>query len=68
MYSSNNALQVKDNWFNLFHNAFTPVNTAHTDATKFVNNRITETTLPQLNCQYLTELGITMICDALSIL
>ena len=44
------ALQVKDDWFNFFCNAGIPANTAHTYTTAFINNRITETTLPRLNC------------------
>ena len=61
-------LQVKKNWFNFFCNAGIPGNTAHTDATTFINNCITETMLPQLNRQYLTELGTTIIGNVLSIL
>ena len=62
------VLRVKDDWFNFFCNAGIPPNTAHTYATAFVNNQITETTLPRLNRQYLTELGITIIGDVLTIL
>ena len=53
---------------NLLCNAGIPPDTAHAYATAFVNNCITETTLPQLNRQYLTELGITIIGDVLRIL
>ena len=38
-----------------------------TYATVFVNNGITETTLPRLNRQYLTEFGIIIIGDVLTI-
>ena len=62
------ALQIKDDWFNFFCNAGIPVDTAHTYATAFVNNQITETTLPQLNCKYLIELGIITIGDVHTIL
>ena len=62
------ALWVKDDWFNFFCNAGIPANTAHMYATAFINNWITETTLPQLNHQYLTELGIAIIGDVLTIL
>ena len=61
-------MQVKDDWFNFFCNAGIPANTVHTYAAAFVNNQITETTLTRLNCQYLTELGITIIGDVLTIL
>ena len=62
------APQVKDDWFNFFCNAGIPADTAHTYATAFVNNRIIETMLPRLNHQYLTEFGITIFGDVLSIL
>ena len=71
-YSSNSylilALQVKDDWFNFFCNPGILADTAHTYSTAFVNNRVTETMLPRLNHQYLTELGITIFGDVLSIL
>ena len=64
----NMVLWVKDDWFNFFCNASIPADTVYTYATAFVNSRVTETTLPWLNRQYLTELGITSIGDVLTIL
>ena len=63
----NMTLRVKDDWFNFFCNSGIPADTAHTYPTAFVNNGITETTLPRLNRQYLTEFGIIIIGDVLTI-
>ena len=41
---------------------------SYTYATAFVNNRLTESSLPELTKEYLKDLGITIIGDIITIL
>ena len=64
------ALQYRTEpeWKQFFLNAGIPDTEAATYATTFVNNRMTELVLPDLNKQYLSDLQIMVIGDVLSIL
>ena len=62
------VLWVKEDWIQFFIAANIPDDAANSYATTFVENRITESLLPQLDRQYLTQLGITIIGDILCIL
>ena len=59
------ALQVKEDWIQFFIAAGILDAAANCYATTFVENCITESLLPQLDPQFLTQLGITTIGDIL---
>ena len=59
------ALRVKEDWIQFFIAAGILDDAANCYATTFVENRITESLLPQLDPQFLTQLGITTIGDIL---
>ena len=62
------VLGVKEDWIQFFIAASIPDDAANSYATTFVENCITESLLPQLDRQFLTQLGITIIGDILCIL
>ena len=62
------ALQVKEDWIQFFIAAGILDDAANHYATTFVENCITESLLPQLDLQFLTQLGITITGDILCIL
>ena len=62
------VLWVKEDWIQFFIAASIPDDAANSYETTFVENRITESLLPQLDRQFLTQLGITIIGDVLCIL
>ena len=67
-YSLKIVLRVKEDWIQFFIVAGIPDDAANSYATTFVENHITESLLPQLDCQFLTHLGIIVIGDTLCIL
>ena len=62
------ALQVKEDWLQFLTAASIPGDAAANYATTFAENRITESLFPQLDCQFLTQLRITVISVILCIL
>ena len=62
------VLWVKEDWIQFFIAASIPDDAANSYATTFVENCITESLLPQLDRQFFTQLGITIIGDILCIL
>ena len=63
------ALQVKEDWIQFFIAVGIPdAAAANSYATTLVENRITKSLLPQLDHQFLTQLGITIIGDILCVL
>ena len=62
------VLQVKEDLLQFLTATGIPGDAAANYMTAFVENRITESLLPQLDHQFLTQLGITVIGDILYIL
>ena len=64
------ALQYRTEpeWKTFFTNAGIPETEATSYAQKFVTNRMTERTLPAISKQHLTDIGITVLDDVLSII
>ena len=61
------VLQVKEDWLQFLTAASIPGDAAANYATTFAENRITESLFPQPDCQFLTQLRIT-VSDILCIL
>ena len=62
------ALRSKESWTNFIIAAGIPPEESATYATAFVDNRLTESSLPELSKEYLKDLGITIIGDIITIL
>ena len=54
----NMVLQVKEDWIQFFITAGIPDDAANNYATTLVENRTTESLLPQLDHQFLTQLSL----------
>ena len=62
------ALRTKEEWTNFLIAAGIPQEDAAAYANAFVQNRLTELSLPDLSKEYLWDLGITIIGDIITIL
>ena len=62
------ALRSKESWTNFIIPAGIPPDESATYATAFVNNRLAESSLPELSKEYLRDLGINKIGDIITIL
>ena len=62
------ALRSKESWTNFIIAAGIPPEESATYANAFVENRLTESSLPELTKEYLKDLGINLIGDIITIL
>ena len=62
------ALQTKEDWTKFVIAAGIPPEESATYVSGFANNRVTESSLPDLRKEYLKDLGITIIGNIITIL